>query len=1059
MKTNKKIVSAVSIAALAINLLLPAFAQAFQINLGPFGSPDVNINQIIGEITTSGNLTNLTNRVSTESSSKIEERYGINEDIWRSAKRKGSAPRADVFFDISNPKDGEKVTAHAIPEFFKNDPQNLYYTWYLIHTTNGTPESATNSIESGKREAAKIMARGDYDPDLEDQKYENGSEDPDKDGWPAVDANSYNENVDQAPMGGADGVGGLSADRVEEFSSADDWCNSLGSHALNQCSLYDETSYKPLSTYYTPKTGQNNHYCSSCENYFSEGGASSYSTAQTNRNNCCYANTPEESLQCSETTEVTDPGGTAEMTEVTDPSAAVTTEVTTYFKCPQEDGTDYCGTSYNSLFDSCYSTFEAANKSTMTTCLNSEYSSCRTNWCNVHELAVAGGNCDSSAGGFSMYNEEATTQVSRCYKHNFGTNDNAGVFRQNELSGSATSENSGLDYPVVCKHKWKDAPDYTSGSGKFPTGEEAYWKTDPTDPDTDGDGFVDEADVIGLGQQDFTWNYQSGDRVGVVVEGTSMMPTDEKTAYYKIMWGYLDVCDSSKRQLMNDDQCENSTDDGFGFLATRAPGEEKGQENLKISLSYSPDNPMADPSNVDNAENIQDDGTISDADEIIVTSSLNSTTYYPNNLYYTWQISEGSSPSTEDWDKIENVSDYFNIPSSLNGLGVTSLSLTPKQEALKGDGDISYFKVTLTVSTAAEVKDGRGRSSVIIGINKKGIKVKLYKVDINEDGKAVIGKEVCNEGLYKTLCPAVQNQMLAAKIDGSRYNSESDSFLWSLDGKTLSVPNNSDNFFSGWSDKAVFFPITGQENDIENITVTATSKDELNPVLGGRSITVVKPASIIRPSDSSASWPVTYTVENPNQKYSYQNVASATAFQALTQTEVPYGLSFVPDYLIDEDMENTLVEWSINGVNLGTDNVYDSVSNLEYITLENEGRGIKFITGSDEGQSFTLSAKVKKYWGNDERIILYNAWGIVPKTLENDSSITVTTTSSAPLSGDDVWGTMGQAGPGQVLAAVGTHLPHYAMYILRLALTLLVMFFVSIGFYGLTQKIGFNEEK
>jgi len=32
-------------------------------------------------------------------------------------------------------------------------------------------------------------------------------------------------------------------------------------------------------------------------------------------------------------------------------------------------------------------------------------------------------------------------------------------------------------------------------------------------------------------------------------------------------------------------------------------------------------------------------------------------------------------------------------------------------------------------------------------------------------------------------------------------------------------------------------------------------------------------------------------------------------------------------------------------------------------------------------------------------------------------------------------------------------LPHYFMYILRLALTLLVMFFISVGFYALSSKM------
>ncbi|MDD3733127.1 MAG: hypothetical protein PHU88_12205, partial [candidate division Zixibacteria bacterium] len=610
MKINKKIISSAFSLALALNLLLPSFSQAYSFNVGPY-STSVNVNEILQEANFSslsqltGDLTTNTLENSTEG---IEERYGFNENVWRTAKRKMSAPRADIFFDNANPKPGEKVTAHAIPEFFKNDPQNLYYTWYIIHTEDGNIQSAINpdsAIRNGIIEASRIMARGDYDPDLDGQTYDDPKEDPDKDGWPAVDANSYDEDKTVAPMGGSDGVGGLPEDKVEAFSSSSEWCDSLGSHALGSCSLHDGSDYRPLNTYYTPATGQNNHYCNLCENYFSGDGAASYTSAKTERNNCCYTQTPESSLQCSSTS------------ETTDPDTGETTTQTTYYKCAQDSATDYCGPSYNSLFDSCYDTFKERNKSTLTTCLDAEYGACQTNWATVHE--------DANGDGFSDYSEEDMTQVSRCYKHNFGTSNDAGIFRENELSDDSTSDSSGLDVSVACKHKWVNATGYKSGSGKFSTGEEEKWKTDPTDPDTDGDGFVDEADVIGLGQEDFTWTYQSGDRVGVVIEGTSMMPTDEKTSYYKIMWGYLDVCDSTKTNLLDNDQCDDSGDYGYGFLATKAPGEEAVQENLKVSLSYSPDNPMADPSS-DNAENIQDDGTISDADEISVVSSLDNTT-------------------------------------------------------------------------------------------------------------------------------------------------------------------------------------------------------------------------------------------------------------------------------------------------------------------------------------------------------------------------------------------------------------------------------------------------
>ncbi len=1007
MKKNKiKNISLLASLAMVANLIFPAFASAYSFSV-PYGSLVIDSSQMLS--------------MSDEITQRTETRYGIDQDIWRRAQRKESAPRVEIFFDNTNPKPGEKVTAHAIPQFFKNNPENLYYTWYLIHTKDGSIETATNTISEGKKEAAAIMARGDYDPNLDGQTYEDSNKDPDVDGWPDVDSNSYDENKTAAPMGGADGVGGLAEESVSAYNSADEWCDSLGNHTWDSCSYNDTDNYKPLDTYFTLTSSQTNHYCNLCEDYFSGDGAAAYASAKTARNNCCYTNTPESSLQCS--------------------SVDPVTMETTYYKCPQDSNIDYCGVTYNPLFEQCYTNFKEANKSTFSACLDAEYTSCETDWAAVHE--------DFNGDGFSDYSEQDTTSVSRCYKHNFGTNADASIFMENELSGNATNNSSGLDFSTPCKHKWINSPDYKSGSGKFPNGEEKYWKTDPTDPDTDGDGFKDEADIIGLGQQEFTWTYRSGDRLGVVVEGTSMIPVDEKSAYYKIMWGHMDVCDSTKTQLMSDDECDDSSDYGFGFLATESPSEQ-GDDNLEISLSFSPDNPVADPSD-ENEENISDDGAIMDADMITVVSSLDNTEYNPNNLYYHWQISKGN-PEKDDWTEIKDISENFSTNNPSSGMGISSFSFTPKKSSLSEDSDINYFKVTLTVSLASGLKKGRGRSSVIIPVNTKGIKLTLHKVDI-KNGKATIGEEVCDNELHKILCPAVKGQMLAAKISGNRYNNSNSEFSWTINGNPIYPPNDVSDTFDGWSNTAVFFPITKSEQEIETISVTATSKEELQPATSARLVTVVHPAVFIKSADSSLSWPKTYQAESQLQKSTLQNFESAKAFEALAGRTASYYLDFVPYYLLGND-SNSQINWSVNGTDITSVDFYENNPFLGIIELENENKGIKLPISEIEGAFTTLSAEVKKYWSDEERAISYHTWDIAPETLSGDASISieaVTAASSDELSAGN--------GVGQILAAVGTHLPHYFMYLLRLALTMVVMFVASSIFYGLTQRLKFTDDE
>jgi len=1043
MKKNKKIAVA---SILVLSLVFPFSTWAYVVGNFPYiGEVRINVNEILQEANFSS-----VSQITKDAVKENEERYGINKDILRTAKRKVDAPRMEIFFDNTNPKSGEKVTAHAVPEFFKNDPQNLYYTWYIVHTTDGSIETATNSIESGKKQAAAIMARGDYDPELDGQTYPDSekNDDLDSDGWPAID-NSYDKNKTAAPMGGADGVGGLTEETVSDFNSADEWCESLGDHSSSQCSFNDDSSLKPLNTYFTLKSGQGNHYCNLCEGYFSGAGLTDYTNAKEARNNCCYTATPESALQCSDTTEVTDP----ETGEVT--------EETTYFKCSYASGTDYCGTTYNSLFDSCYESFKTANKNTIGNCLSTEYGSCTTSWCNVHELELdPAGNCK---GIFSEYSEEATVGVSRCYKHNFGTNVGASLFRENELSGESgeediTTDPSGLDYPEACKHKWENAEsprctanDCKSGSGKFPTGEEAYWKTDPTDPDTDGDGFTDEADVIGLGQQDFTWTYKTGDRVGVVAEGTSMIPTDEKSAYYKIMWGYPDVCDSSKRKLMDNDGCDKSdgSDDGYGFFATKAPNE-AGDEKLKVSLSYSPDNPIADPSD-ENSGNISDDGLISDADKITVMSSLDNTTLNPSTLYYTWQIQKGTIGDEDSWEEPTPLTDYFDATTNSNGLGISSFSFTPKVDALEEDTDIVSFKVTLTVSKSSGTETGKGRSSVIIPVNKKGIKLKLYRVDV-ESGKATIGdgdeNEICEDGLYKTLCPVVKSQLLAAKVSSSSYTSSNSDFSWSINGETYPVPTGFSDSFDGWSDTKIYFPITQSEQDTPSITVTATPKDSLQPVTATRLLTVVTPTAFINSSDKSSSWTKLYIDAEGQVR------ESPGFFEALFETEVLYSIDFVPDYLLGSD-SNTTIDWQINGTSIDSDDFSEYDLEIADVTTENNTQTIKFTPRSTEGTSYTLGVVVKKTWSTDEKDLLYSTWGITPKNLSDDSSASLEIVSPA-IEGEDA---VSAKTTGQILAAIGTHLPHYFMYLLRLVLTLAVMFVLSAGFYSVSQKLTFVDEE
>lgn len=105
---------------------------------------------------------------------------------------------------------------------------------------------------------------------------------------------------------------------------------------------------------------------------------------------------------------------------------------------------------------------------------------------------------------------------------------------------------TGDEYEIECDdHLFPNAtdPDHTTGDDSYGLDEEKFWHTSPNDPDTADTGNGDEANVAGLGINSFTWTYDEGDNVGVVIEGVSTEPTQYRNSdsgsSYKTMWALV----------------------------------------------------------------------------------------------------------------------------------------------------------------------------------------------------------------------------------------------------------------------------------------------------------------------------------------------------------------------------------------------------------------------------------------------------------------------------------------------------------------------------------------
>ncbi|MFZ2153961.1 MAG: hypothetical protein WAV16_01905 [Candidatus Moraniibacteriota bacterium] len=72
--------------------------------------------------------------------SQMEKRYHLDKDTIQGAgesfnvsSQKMPAPEVDIFFSPSNPKFGEEVTATAMPKYFQEGTENMFFTWYIKH--------------------------------------------------------------------------------------------------------------------------------------------------------------------------------------------------------------------------------------------------------------------------------------------------------------------------------------------------------------------------------------------------------------------------------------------------------------------------------------------------------------------------------------------------------------------------------------------------------------------------------------------------------------------------------------------------------------------------------------------------------------------------------------------------------------------------------------------------------------------------------------------------------------------------------------------------------------
>lgn len=918
--------------------------------------------------------------------SQLENRYHLNlqsiQDFgegFNVANTKGQAPSVMIFFSPANPKEGEKITATALPTFFQNQKENLYFTWYLKHQGGNTDWNSDGSkdIEDYKIEAMRLAANGGWEPNY------------DVNGNGVVDLGECSSVADWytncAPVGDPDNDG------------YDIW------NSVNKQGGVDREDMPKHCYFHDFSTGK------------------SYELAKfsTSPNSSQTAQCATGTLGCGLTsTEYTSTfGGTSAGSFSQDLGTGAGTFSDSFTGSPTGSNTDQC-----------------ISTGSTPTCSQG-----------IVECAKGEPVCGASGSNISITSGCGDLSTPTC----------SGVG-----SASVTCDIStvnGKDY----EHLFANPGD--TGNNSFGPTEEELFGTDPNDPDTDDDGMNDEADAAGVGQDAFSWIYQEGDRVGVAVEGTSMTSTKYNDGSMMIMWAFLgNNCDkgttgtyspSIKGYNVNIPITGKNLNNCVinNFVDPSVSGQDK---KLDISLSYSPDYPVNDPSGDEMG------------DLVSISSTMDSTAGDSYQIYYDWKVSI-KNQNTGNWDtvtapdlgdiKLKGINiDTLNFP--LNLLEKLDLIKFPNKKAFPAStyfpGGIGYIKVKLEARESSPTGTRKGRAEAQIKVTSTEEKIQAFLVDasggasinllnesVDSDGDGHDDGEICYQDiLKKSVCFVTKNEIIGMRIKKSIGGGATlQQINWKLDGKPYPCDDTNMNCGSVGGYFKNYFPVTKSVG--EYYTVVANALDIVN----GQTIELVRTFRVVDPfveiisRDYDIAWPKLLGIYTNLDGTEEQNF-SKTIMQTIEGSAIELKAVFHPSWIQDSN-KMPLTEWVLN----------DSSAGFSTSDLNGDGvmEGMDYTTTKTLGESDVVTYNARYNQSTDIRKVMYKIWEI-SQFDQADKYIS----SSVMMNIVDVKDDLARGKGKRLMANLYSNLPGQILFILKILLTSFIIIFTS----GIILSLGPKRE-
>lgn len=960
---------------------------------------------------------------------------------------KQQSPKVEVNFNTSGIlKQGAKVTAKAVPSFFNtvSGTENLYFTWYLKRSGCGLTKDGEGDVDKcdedndgkvtendWKITAARIIAKGSFD----------------------------SENVDY----GKDISSSASAFKaIPGFNKSDGWRNDYVKDDNGK--LYEENDESAPNCYVqVPETGTI-YELRQTEKSFDNSCPDGYHRAcVSDQQASCQIPNPDYSQSDAEAAASAIPPVPYNV-----PKGIIDPVKSNFSACAvssaESNGNsakDFCDIKDLKNFVAGVSCEDVDGKKAYSICLKDDLSNTEFSSGSETLGVIVGKNdndsmCEAVASPIDLADKifHANTDPGQKFtaaQKQCSTVQNEIINGTKDAFGKTTVAGNSLlapkcqfkKGPNLCKHLFpkpsKDTKDdegqwAISGDGEFNAAEKEFWKLDPSKTSTNGSGKKDEEVIVGKGVDTFSWLYSTGDKVGLVVEGDSMLPTEHNDSAYKRMWAFSNgKCDAL-------DKIEKSNGRSFyiegnnvktGFLTADIDLDDCLEDNLlepdeaastkmNIKLNATPENAINDP-----------DGR---GDILNVSANAENITN-PEGLVYKWSVQKSKDGSEApidgtSWIDItdEMVDGGSFSEADLQGLAKDKLDINLNLKNVGSDMKPGSFKgifyLKIKAKAMASGADGRQDSEgyVVVRIKQQENEMRVYPVSVADNGMLSLNKglssdplELCSSDNEKIRCFVSKNDIVGLEVKSPDDNKLSN-IAWKVNGTPISCAESIST--SCTAGNKLFLPILGNEGEAVDVEASGINQKGESMELSRHFVIGSSQLKIYAPESGSCSQQCLDS-SNVCPKYlGHYNDLNGGQYSDCSEEVLETREGNVVTL---QTYGQTGFDWTIDG------EIMSEFQNKNQLQLK-----IDKIAGESYSIGLTtqlLPENVKQK--NDIRKALYRNWGIEPEDVTEENQNASLQLNVVEGIGQEV----ASADKKSFAASLITHLPDQMMFLFKIFLT------------------------